>query len=146
MYNRTFRWRFHFNAIHNMAPEKEEGKHAHSFLAILSVESQYMDIEMQNACEKALKTYFNQYNGKYLNELENFKGVIPTIEGICETIYPDTEKIAREYGMEQVQLEVGDSPVALFSMGKRLLLGGMYREVPDELYEEYRERFEWQYL
>ena len=71
---------------------------------------------------------------------------MPTIERICECIYEDTEKIAMFYGMEQIQLEVGDSPIALYSMGKKLLLGGMYREVPDEVFEEYRERFEWQYL
>lgn len=146
MYNRTIRWRFHFNAMHNMMPEKKEGRHVHSFLVIICVEFVYRDIQRQNACEKALKEYLDQYNGKYLNELDGFKDKLPTIEGICEVIYPDTKAIAQSYGLHQVQLEVGDSPIAMFSMGEKLLLGGTYREVPDEAFEEYRERFEWQFL
>ncbi|MBQ7955512.1 MAG: 6-carboxytetrahydropterin synthase [Lachnospiraceae bacterium] len=135
---RTYKWQFHFNAMHNMTPENEENKHTHSFLVILWMEVAEMDMEMQNYCEKALKQYLGQYNGTYLNELNKFQGKIPTIETICETLYYDTEKIAAVYGMEQIQMEVGDSPVALFVMGKKLLLGGTGQIVPDELFEEYK--------
>lgn len=146
MKNRILRWRFHFNAMHNMSPEEEEKKHAHSFLVILCMEVKYMDIDKQNKCEKAIKTYLDQFNGQYLNELDIFEGEIPTIEKIGDVIYPETERIAATYGMEQIQLEVGDSPVALYSIGKKLLLGGMYRKVPDEVFEEYKELFEWRYV
>lgn len=138
--NRAYRWQFHFNAMHNMTPEREEGKHTHSFLVILCMEVEYMDLDAQNSCEKELKQYLEQYNGKYLNEMEQFQNVIPTIETICEILYVDTERIAASYGMEQIQIEVGDSPVALFAMGKKLLLGGSYSPVSDEKYEEYREK------
>lgn len=137
---RTYKWQFHFNAVHNMTPEKEENKHTHSFLVILRMEVTDMDMEQQNLCEKELKRYLGQYNGKYLNELDKFRGKIPTVEMICETLYYDTEKIAAAYGMEQIQMEVGDSPVALFVMGKKLLLGGTGQIVSDELFEEYRQQ------
>ncbi|MBO5166684.1 MAG: 6-carboxytetrahydropterin synthase [Lachnospiraceae bacterium] len=139
---RTYKWQFHFNAVHNMTPEKEENKHTHSFLVILWMEVTDMDMEQQNLCEKELKHYLGQYNGKYLNELDKFQGKIPTIETICETLYYDTEKIAAAYGMEQIQMEVGDSPVALFVMGKKLLLGGTGQIVSDELFEEYRQQLD----
>ena len=137
---RTYKWQFHFNAVHNMTPEKEENKHTHSFLVILWMEVAEMDMEQQNLCEKELKRYLGQYNGKYLNGLDKFRGKIPTVETICETLYYDTEKIAAAYGMEQIQMEVGDSPVALFVMGKKLLLGGTGQIVSDELFEEYRQQ------
>ena len=123
-----------------MTPEKEENKHTHSFLVILWMEVAEMDMEQQNLCEKELKRYLGQYNGKYLNGLDKFRGKIPTVETICETLYYDTEKIAAAYGMEQIQMEVGDSPVALFVMGKKLLLGGTGQIVSDELFEEYRQQ------
>lgn len=137
---RTYKWQFHFNAVHNMTPEKEENKHTHSFLVILWIAVTDMDMEQQNLCEKELKQYLGQYNGKYLNELDKFQGKIPTVETICETLYYDTEKIAAAYGMEQIQMEVGDSPVALFVMGKKLLLGGTGQIVSDELFEEYKQQ------
>lgn len=146
MYSRTLRWRFHFNAMHNMTPEKEEGKHTHSFLVILCIEVGNHDLEKQNMCENELKKYFETYNGKYLNELDVFGDEIPTIEKICEVIYPRTEDIATKYDMQQIQLEVGDSPVALYSMGKKLLLGGVYREVKDTVFEEYKRQFEETFL
>ena len=146
MYSRTLRWRFHFNAMHNMTPEKEEGKHAHSFLVILCIEVEKHDLEKQNRCERELKEYFETYNGKYLNELDIFSNEIPTIEKICEVIYPYTEEIASKYDMQQIQLEVGDSPVALYSIGKKLLLGGVYREVKDCVFEEYKKQFEETFL
>lgn len=116
--NKRYKWQFHFNAMHNITPEKEEGKHTHSFLVILYMEITEFNIDKQNSCEKELKKYLNQYNGKYLNEMAKFSGKIPTLEVICETLYDETKEIAAKYGMEQIQIEVGDSPIALVGMGK----------------------------
>ena len=120
-----------------MTPERDEGKHTHSFLVILCMEIDEMNLEQQNQCEKTLKQYLEQYNGKYLNEMEQFRNQLPTIEVLCEKLYCDTEKIAAAHGMEQIQIEVGDSPVALFAMGKKLLLGSSYKLVSDEVFREY---------
>ncbi len=137
---RTYRWQFHFNAVHNMTPENQEAGHTHSFLVRLWMEVTDMDVELQNFCEKELQRYLAQYSGKYLNEMDKFLEKIPTIETICETLYYDMEKIVTAYGMELIQMEVGDSPVALFMMGKKLLLGGTGLIVPDELFEEYKQQ------
>lgn len=142
--NRIYRWQFHFNAMHNITPKKEEGKHTHSFLVILSIAADGLDLETQIACEKKLKQYLESYNGKYLNEMGRFQGKIPTIEVICETLYYDTEKIAAECGMHQVQIEVGDSPIALLAMGRKLMLGGTGRTISDEQFENYRQRLQLQ--
>ena len=136
--SKVYRWRFHFNAMHNMTPEKEEGKHAHSFLVILCMEINEMNLEEQNQCERELKEYLEQYSGKYLNEVEAFRNQLPTIEAICEKVYYDTEKIAASHGMQQIQAEVGDSPIALFAMGKQLLLGSSYRQISEQSYQEYK--------
>lgn len=138
--NRMYKWQFHFNAMHNMTPENEESKHTHSFLVILWMKVTEMSLEKQNLCEKALKNYIEQYNGRYLNEMDKFQGKMLTIETICETLYYDTEKIAAAYGMEQIQIEVGDSPVALFVMGKTLLLGGTGHLITDEQFAEYKQQ------
>ncbi len=140
--SRAYKWQFHFNAMHNITPERESGKHTHSFLVILWMEVTELNLDKQNSCERELKNYLEQYNGKYLNELEPFQGKIPTVEVICETLYHDTERIAEAHGMEQIQIEVGDSPVALFALGKKLLLGGTYHSVSDAEYEAYKQQIE----
>jgi len=136
--NRRYRWKFHFNAMHNMTPEKDEGRHAHSFLVILCMEIETMDLEKQNTCEKVLKQYLEGYAGTYLNEQQRFAGALPTIEAIGEVLYEDISKIAKTYEMHLIQVEVGDNPTALFSIGNRLLIGGSYVPIPDETYQNYR--------
>lgn len=137
---RTYRWQFHFNAVHNMVPENPENGHTHSFLVRLWLEITDMDMELQNFCEKELKRYLAQYNGRYLNEMDKFSGKIPTIENICEVLYYDMGKIVADYGMELIQMEIGDSPVALFMMGKKLLLGETGLIISDELFEKYKQQ------
>lgn len=138
--NRTYRWQFHFNAMHNMTPENEEGRHAHSFLVILCMEINQMNLQQQNECERELRSYLDQYNGKYLNQLPQFKGRVPSIEVIGETLYYDTKKIASLHGMHQIQIEVGDSPVAMFAIGEKLLVGSTYQEVTEEELQAFRQK------
>lgn len=125
--------------MHNMTPEKDEGKHAHSFLVILCMEIETMDLDKQNTCEKELKQYLAGYSGKYLNELDTFTGILPTIEAIGEVLYEDILEMSQKYGMHLIQVEVGDNPTALFAIGNRLLIGGSYIPIPDEAYQRYRE-------
>lgn len=115
-----------------MFPEKEESKHAHSFLVILCLEKGERDIWEQNQCEKEIKSFLNNFNGQYLNKMELFKERIPTIEVICETLYPYTKEIAERHGMKQIQLEVGDSPTALCAVGE--MEGKRYKQWEDGLF------------
>ncbi len=142
---RTYKWRFHFNAIHNITPESEEGKHTHSFLVFIYMEVTKVNLSKQTKCEAALAEYLHQYSGKYLNEMEQFQGKLPTIEVLCEVLSKDTERIAAAHGMEQIQIEVGDSPIALYGMGKKRLLGGTNRIISDAKIEEYKEQLNQKY-
>ena len=138
--NRINRWYFHFNASHNANPADASKKHVHTFLVIACIEITQMDLERQNECGKAIDEYLAQYKGKCLNELDKFRDVIPTIEGICEVFFSDIKKIVEYYGAKLLNLEVGDSPVAMFSMGEQLLLGFTYQSISDENYKAFIEQ------
>ena len=140
--NRAYRWQFHFNAVHNMTPENEEEKHPHSFLVILYIEMKQVDLSEQKNCEEELIQYLKQYNGQYLNEMEKFHNMIPTIEVICEILFREIEPIAAAYGMNLIQVEVGDSPVVMYALGKKLLLGGIYSTVSDKRFREYSQQLD----
>lgn len=136
--DRVYRWHFHFNALHNMVPDQDEQKHMHSFLVVASMEVNEIELQLQNACEQAVKQYLSRYRGKYLNELDEFKEMLPTIENMCEVLYEAVGQIAQEYHIHLIQMEVGDSPVAMCAMGERLLVGSDYREVSQESYLKYK--------
>ncbi len=138
--NRIYRWHFHFNASHNMVLDDDTKKHVHTFLLIACIEMKHIDLERQNECGKAISDYLAQFRGKCLNELDKFEEVIPTIEGICEVVFYDIQQIVEYYDAKLLNLEVGDSPVAMFSMGEQLLLGFTYQPVSDENYQEFINR------
>lgn len=139
--NRIYRWNFRFNAFHNVMPEQPEKRHAHTFIVNVCIEVAHMDIARQNECGDRLREYLARYRGVYLNELEQFYEKIPTIETICEILYGDIKAIAGQYEGRLLNLEVGDSPVAMFSMGEQLLLGFTYRAVSDAAYQTYVEQW-----
>lgn len=116
---RRYRWQFHFNAMHNMRPEDPNKRHAHSFLVYLTMEILDMDMDEQNLCEKEIKSYLSQYNGTYLNELDVFWPNIPTVEVICEKLYSVFKDIISAHGMRLMRIEVGDSPITLYSYGEQ---------------------------
>ncbi|MBQ7925057.1 MAG: 6-carboxytetrahydropterin synthase, partial [Lachnospiraceae bacterium] len=97
-----------------------------------------------NSCEQAIKQYLLKYRGKYLNELDEFQEMLPTIENICEVLYKAIGQIVHRHGTRLVQIEVGDSPVALYAIGERLLLGSDYREISEGSYLKYKKEFETQ--
>lgn len=138
MLERWYRYYFHINAAHNMTPDAAENRHAHSFLVIAGIETLNADMEQQNGCEKALKHYLEQYAGMCLNETPRFAGKLPTIEVICEVFYEDMKAITAQYGMKLIHLEVGDSPIAMYAIGEKLLIGSIYQNVADSAYEEYK--------
>ncbi len=138
--NRVYRWYFHFNASHNMLPSESNKRHVHTFLVVASIEVTKMDLAKQNACGDAFGQYLSGYSGQYLNDMEVFAGKIPTVEGICEILYRDMKQIAEKYEAELLNLETGDSPVAMFSMGEQLLVGSTYQPVSDEVYQAFIER------
>lgn len=137
---RTYKWRFHFNAMHNITPELADEKHTHSFLVIVYMEVTKVDLDKQNRCEIALGDYLKQYSGQYLNEMKQFQDRVPTVEAICEILSKDTKRIAAAHGMEQIQIEVGDSPIELIGMGKKRLLGGENQTISDAQLEEYKQQ------
>lgn len=119
---RRYRWQFHFNAMHNMKPEQPNKRHPHSFLLYLWVEIIDMDMEEQNLCEKEIKSYLSQYNGTYLNELNVFWPNIPTVEVICEKLYPILADIVSAHGMKLIRIEVGDSPISMYTFGEEAMV------------------------
>ena len=76
--------------------------------------------------------------------MDKFHNVIPTIEVICERLFYEIESIAAAYDMNLIQVEVGDSPVVMFALGKKLLLGGIYRTISDKQLQKYSQQLDQQ--
>ena len=139
MTNRHEAYLYHvtFNAMHNLDLSNPRKMHAHTFrVGMYVMENQNDHSRFQNN-EKMIRNYFERYQGIRLNELPAFKEVIPTLEHMGDTFYQDLKPIFEQHGMQLLSLEIGDSPISVYCIGERLLLGDISNLIPDGAEEAY---------
>ena len=129
-----------FNAMHNIDLNDPLKMHAHTFrVGMYVIENQIEHTAFVNS-EQKLNDYFKRYQGVRLNDLALFRGIIPTLENIGDVIYADLKPRFEENGMHLLSLEIGDSPVSVYSIGERLLLGAVSSQVPEDKIADYCSR------
>ena len=140
MQGRAYRIRCQFNAMHNLDLEHPEKMHAHTFRVMAYLENVGEELERIDACERRMRTYFSSYKGNRLNELQAFRTELPTIENMCKVFYEDLQRELLKEGVSLVELELGDSPLATYSIGSRLLTGSTYQRISDEKFLKYEKK------
>ena len=125
---------------------KKENRHPHTFWCRIIIKKDAQGFVPFYEYEKRVHSYFENYRGKYLNETETFKDVIPTLETMASLFYIDVEEIFNSepnYTLEQ--LEIGDSPSRSVLMGRAIFIGDEMREYSsfdvNEVAKIRRERF-----
>lgn len=141
----SYRFYFHFNAMHNIAPDNPKKMHTHTFRIVVYVRGKKEDIEVYNKCQMALDEYLRRFRGTKLNQMPQFKGAIPTIEVIAQVLYDELTKVALESDVDIIKLEVGDSPLSSYCIAKELLVGSVYHRVDPKKYQKYVDRARKQY-
>lgn len=137
MQTKAYRIRYQFNAMHNLDLSRADKMHAHTFRILAYIENVGDELEKIDVCEKVLKEYFSKYKGFRMNDVIPFRTLLPTIENMCQIFYEELlEKFAQE-GVNLVKLEVGDSPLASYSVGSRLLAGSAYNRISEQQFREY---------
>lgn len=137
MQAKAYRIRYQFNAIHSLDLSSPEKMHAHTFRVTAYIENVGEELDKIDFCEKQVKEYFAKYKGFRMNDIEPFRTVTPTIENMCQVFYKDlAEKLLQE-GILLVKLELGDSPLASYSVGSSLLAGSAYNRITQQQFEEY---------
>lgn len=136
----AYSYRVTFNAMHNIVIDNPAKMHAHTFrVGMYAIKRQNKQSDFLNN-EKLLQAYFSQYRGIRLNELHRFRDIVPTLENMAEVFYEDLQELFFENGMELLTLDMGDSPIYTYSIGKRILLGSMYNLNREDEIEAYCKR------
>lgn len=146
MKEKAYRFQLHFNAMHNIEPDKPEKMHAHTFRIIVYLRGDLEDITVYNQCETVVRDYLKRFQGTRLNHMPQFKDRIPRLEVICEVFFEEMDKILASNQVSLIKLEIGDSPLSTYSIAKELLVGSIYHRISEEEYQIYlnemQERYE----
>lgn len=123
---KVHKYKYYLNAQHCLDYQKERA-HAHTFtftlfFGALSIDGFYKF----EVVEDIMKQYFNQFKGKYMNEIPPFDQKSPSIEYIGEVFYEKLKILFLENNFNLIQLEISETPVRVYSISDRLFLGERY--------------------
>ena len=127
-----------FNAMHNLDINDPRKMHAHTFRVGMYVVDRERDHPVFQNIEKGIRNYFDRYQGIRLNELS-------TLENIGDIFYHELKPLFEENGMQLLSLEIGDSPISVYCIGERLLLGDISSLTPEGAVEGYCQRVRGRY-
>lgn len=114
--NQTYKMTYKFNAMHQIKTGKP---HSHTFIVIIYI---VMDLEQQKEhasfmnYEARIKTYFSQYKQKFINEMDAFQNVVPTIERMGVIFFQNLSEELLSGGYRLQRLEIGDCPTRTFAI------------------------------
>lgn len=84
--------------------------------------SSYSDIEL------VIEEYFQEYNGRFINEISPFNTEMPTVERMGEFFY---EEISREFQTKElslVRMEISETPARIYVVSDFLMTGKIVKE------------------
>ncbi|MCQ2531403.1 MAG: 6-carboxytetrahydropterin synthase [Saccharofermentans sp.] len=117
--NKYIELTFRFNSSHSNVGDKLE-RHFHTFSMTLTID--YVTKEIENTVVRYINEFLNQFNDKYLDELDYFKGVYPSIETIGDCFFDSIQHLLSKMNVNLLQLSISDSPLKAYLVGDRLML------------------------
>lgn len=113
--NTYYRFKFYLNARHSVIFNgKSSNVHPHTWEVAVSFGSDAADTVNFTVFEKELEKYFLNYEGKYLNELDAFKGVNPTMENIGKRLYGDIKELVDGKNLNFERVEISENPTRTY--------------------------------
>ena len=102
-----------------------ETSHYHSFHLTLYILKKD-DFLAFNVVDKIIKDYLKTYEDTYLNEVEPFNTIKPTIENMGDTFYEAIKALINKSGLDLIQLEIYETPVRIYAISDSILIPSEY--------------------
>lgn len=111
----TYRLKYYVHASHAVRWEKGTGeKHEHSWEITVEFQSTDEHMIVFDKVEDLLEEIFKTYSGKFLNQVEPFLTINPTLENITKGFFKLVEEQIRPLHAQLNRLEVGESPMRFY--------------------------------
>lgn len=101
----------------------DDARHSHTFQIVLyagasDVGGQHLFGDM----DRNVREYLSQYEGRYLNEMAQFRGGGTNIEDIGEVFYEDLKRQMKDRGFRLYQLEISENPLCVYIVSNKIML------------------------
>lgn len=119
-YKNTFR----LNASHSISNDKGVPQtHHHTFTLSLDIVKTIDDFEEFEQIENGINEYLNRFRGKYINSIDPFTHILPTIENMGRYFYDELSSDLDKNGYKLIRLEIGETPAEVFSVSDFVFAG-----------------------
>ncbi|WP_057737906.1 6-carboxytetrahydropterin synthase [Liquorilactobacillus uvarum] len=113
--NFSYRIKSYFNASHAIRWENGTGqKHMHTWEVVCELSSQSKQTVIFSDIEKALNGVFENISGTFLNTLDDFKELNPTVENVTLWLYHLIIPALNQLDVHLTRLEVSESPTRTY--------------------------------
>lgn len=109
---------YRFNYRLKMEHGAGEKRHGHTLEIVYCVKSSRA-VQRFEETEHAFSQYLAQYQNKYLEDAEEFRGNT-TIENIGEVLCAAMNQIARQQGYDLYHFEIGETPLRMYLISDEL--------------------------
>ena len=106
-----YKFKFYLNASHSIYINGVLGQsHPHTWEFSLSVLKVWGDFVQFNHVEKSIEELLYTYQNSYINGIEPFTKINPTLENICEYFKETLKKILMDIGWVLMIIEISETP------------------------------------
>ena len=111
----TYRLKYYIHASHAVRWNDGIGEaHSHSWEITLEFQSTNDEMIVFEDIEALLGDIFSVYSGAFLNEIEPFNAINPTLENVGKEFFKLVEKKIKPIYAKLIRLEVGESPMRFY--------------------------------
>ncbi|WP_261806698.1 6-carboxytetrahydropterin synthase [Lapidilactobacillus luobeiensis] len=111
MIQHTYKIKSYLNASHAVRWAQGQGQvHNHTWEIVTEFSVVDNELVPFNVLERASQVIFDQYSGKFLNELAAFSETNPTLENFSALLWQQLDQTLTEKQALLIPLEVGESP------------------------------------
>lgn len=106
-----YRFKFYLNASHSIYLNGVLGQeHPHTWEITLNTIKLKDNFIIFNDIEKNIEKYLEKYQDSYLNKVDPFVTLNPTLENICQYFKNEFQNLLLENGWLLLSMEIGETP------------------------------------
>lgn len=106
-----YKFKFYLNASHSIYINGNLGQsHPHTWeisLNVLKVKEKFIQF---HEVEKAIEAYLDKYQNTFINNIEPFNEINPTLENICEYFKGTLRDLLKKKGWVLMTIEISETP------------------------------------
>ncbi len=108
---RQYRFKFYLNASHAIVIEGNHGeRHPHTWEITINTMKMRDSFVEFNHIEKKIEPFISKYQDQYINEIDPFDHINPTLENCCEYFKNLLKDILNDEGWLLLLIEMSETP------------------------------------